>query len=47
MNSMKAYLRYGEERTAELDVWRKRYEKLPRSQRSVRRVRAQMVAKES
>ena len=46
MNSMKAYSRYGEERTAELDVWRKRYKKLPRSQRSVSRVRAQMVADE-
>jgi hypothetical protein len=35
MNSMRAYLRYGEERTSELDIWRKRYKKLPRSQRSV------------
>jgi hypothetical protein len=35
MTSMKAYLHYGEDRTAELDVWRKRYKKLPRSQRSV------------
>jgi SAM-dependent methyltransferase len=35
MNSMKAYLQYGEERTSELDIWRKRYKKLPRSQRSV------------
>lgn len=35
MNSMKAYLRYGEDRTADLDTWRKRYKKLSRSQRSV------------
>jgi len=35
MNSMKAYLRYGEERTSELDIWRKRYKKLSRGQRSV------------
>jgi hypothetical protein len=35
MNSMKAYLQYGEEHTSELNIWRKRYKKLPRSQRSV------------
>lgn len=35
MNSMKAYLRYGEDRTADLDTWRKRYKKLSSSQRSV------------
>jgi len=35
MNSMRAYLQYGEERTSELDIWRKRYKKLSRNQRSV------------
>ncbi|KAL1588292.1 hypothetical protein WHR41_02862 [Cladosporium halotolerans] len=34
LNSLKAYLRYGEERTADLDTWRKRYKKLSREQRS-------------
>lgn len=35
LNSLKAYLRYVEERTADLDTWRKRYKKLSREQRSV------------
>jgi hypothetical protein len=47
MNSMKAYLRYGEERTAELDIWRKRYKKLPRSQRLVWCLRTRVVVDRS
>lgn len=36
LSSMMAFMRYGEDRTTELDTWRKRYKKLPRSQRTVR-----------
>lgn len=44
LSAMKAYLRYGEDRTADLDTWRKRYKKLPRAQRTVSRILFQVVA---
>lgn len=38
LSSMMAFMRYGEDRTTELDTWRKRYKILPRSQRTVRSI---------
>lgn len=35
LNGLKAYLNYGEDRTSDLDTWRKRYKKLPSAQRTV------------
>ncbi|KAM0721748.1 hypothetical protein Q7P37_002673 [Cladosporium fusiforme] len=34
LNALKSYLRYGEEKASDLDTWRKRYKKLPRTQRA-------------